>query len=114
MSEVFSVQVSDAVARKLAQAAQARRLNVSEMLSSAVEWFVEQESGRLTAAEEDEIARETEALGRKDAVAAVRARRLGMPEEHVEAIKAGLRDVRAGRTIPQEEVFAKLAAKYGW
>lgn len=113
MSAVFSVEVSETIARKLAQAAQARSLDVSEMLSSAVAWFVEQETGPFTEAEEDEIARETEALGHEDAVVAVRARRLGMPEHQIEEIKAGLADVKAGRTIPQEEVFAKLAAKLG-
>jgi predicted transcriptional regulator len=114
MSEVFSVELPDALARKLIQAAQARSIEVSEMLSSAVEWFVEQQTGAFTAAEQEEIDRETEALGSKDAVAAVRARRLGMPEYQIETIKAGLAAGRAGRETPQEEVFAKLATKYGW
>lgn len=114
MSEVFTVEVSDTIARKLAQAASARSCEVSEVLSSAVEWFVEQEAGRFIPAEEEQIARETEALGREDAMAAVRARRLGMPEDHIAAIKAGLRAARVGDEVPQEEVFAELAAKYGW
>lgn len=32
----------------------------------------------------------------------------------IERIRAGLADMRAGRVQPAEEVFAEIAAKYGW
>lgn len=32
----------------------------------------------------------------------------------IERIRTGLADMRAGRVQPAEEVFAEIAAKYGW
>ena len=31
-----------------------------------------------------------------------------------ERIEAGLADIREGRTIPADSVFARIAAKHGW
>lgn len=42
------------------------------------------------------------------------ARARGMGEDEIAMIKAGLEDVRAGRTVPHEELMARVAAKHGW
>ena len=42
------------------------------------------------------------------------ARQRGMSEDEIAMIKAGLEDSKAGRVTPSSEVFARLAAKYGW
>ena len=41
------------------------------------------------------------------------ARQRGMSEDEIAMIKAGLEDLKAGRVVDQEEMFARLKVKYG-
>lgn len=55
-----------------------------------------------------------EAMSPYDPRAEAIARARGMSEDDIAMIRAGLEDVKAGRTIPHDELMARIAAKHGW
>lgn len=64
-------------------------------------------------AEIDEIATATERT-RDDVVREAIDQYLDVRGWQIERIEAGLADIREGRIIPAETVFAQIAAKRGW
>jgi predicted transcriptional regulator len=84
----FTIEFDQSTSDALQKAADARHTNVEALIADATAVYLAEKEGLNDAPP--------------------------FTAEQIKEIQLGIEDVRQGRTTPNEEVFAKIAAKRGW